>query len=464
MLGQSMKLSPREDREVQPRRSTSWRMIADTVTVGGWTSAVKVAGAFKVILAARMFGAGDAMDAFLIAFLLPSFFIDMLAGPLDAALIPTLIELRGKGEKTAAESLCQSVLGAVGVSFSLAAMASIATSGWFLPLLASSFTPAKLASTQWLLLIMIAVVPLTGLSATWRAVLNSEHRFAYSAAVPLLTPVLSIVAILVAGKQYGVTALAVGTLAGSTLEAIAAGVGAKLAGYAVIIPRIAGVTNALRQVAEQYAPLVAVTLVMTGSAIVDQGMAARLGSGTVAALSYGTRLLGVLIVVGPTAMATAVLPHLSKRALEQPAAVRKTLRTYCLLVFAVILPVTAVLMYLSEPIIRLLFQNGVFSEEATHLVSNVQRASILQLPLAVLLALEIRLTSALKKNALLYQVAGLSLVLTFAFDLLFMRWWGVVGIALAGVAIRLVSTLYLSCKIAILQPSSPGIPSDDRVI
>src|SRR5690349_25033045 len=97
-----------------PRRFTSWRMLADTVTVGGWTSLAKLAGAVKLILAARLFGAGDAMDAYLIAFLLPSFFIDMLASPLDSALIPTLIELREKHGKEAAEQLYRSTLAAAG--------------------------------------------------------------------------------------------------------------------------------------------------------------------------------------------------------------------------------------------------------------------------------------------------------------------------------------------------------------
>jgi Na+-driven multidrug efflux pump len=83
------------------------------------------------------------------------------------------------------------------------------------------------------------------------------------------------------------------------------------------------------------------------------------------------------------------------------------------------------------------------------LVAVVQRASLLQLPIAVLLALEIRLTSAFKANRLLYRVAVLSLALTLVLDYTFMRWWGVVGIALAGFAIRLVSSLYLSCKISL---------------
>lgn len=459
-----MKPGPEHSREAPPRRSNSWRMLADTMTVGGWTVAVKVAGAVKVILAARLFGAGDEMDAYLIAFLLPSFFMDMLAGPLDSALIPALVELREKREKAAAESLYRAALAAAGAGFLMAAVAAAATSGWFLPLLASSFTPAKLASTQQLMLLMIAVVPLSGLAATWRAVLNSEHQFAYAAAVPLITPILSIAVLIAAGKQYGVLALAIGTIAGAVLEAMAGAVGVKRAGYA-IIPRWTGATGALRQVAGQYAPLVAVALVMTGSALVDQGMAARLGSGSVAALSYGTRLLAVLITIGPTAVGTAVLPHISAGVvLGEPGAVRRTLRTYGIFILAVILPATAVLIYFSEPIIRILFQTGRFDPASTHLVSSVQRASLLQLPIAVLLALEIRLTSALKANRVLYRVAELSLLLTFVIDLILMRWFGVVGIALAGVAIRLVSSLYLSCKIGALGSDTPGFQSVNRLI
>jgi putative peptidoglycan lipid II flippase len=442
---------PSEYRRETGHRSSSWRMLADTATVGGWTTAVKVAGAVKVILAARLFGAGDAMDAFLIAFLLPAFFMDMLAGPLDSALIPALIELRQKQAKAAAEALYSNVLATAGAAFLVAALAAAAVSGLVLPLLAPSFTPDKLALTRQLLLVMIAVVPLSGLAATWRAVLNSEHQFAYSAAVPLITPAASIVALLAGGKQYGVMALAIATLTGGTLEAIAAGIGVQRAGYSMV-PRWAGITASLRQVAHQYAPLVAVTLVITGTSLVDQGMAARLGSGSVAALSYGTRLLGVLIVIGPTAVGTAVLPHLSAGAtLSDPRVLGRTLRNYGLAILAVILPVTAGFMYFSEPIIRVVFQTGAFSEAATHLVSAVQRASLLQLPIAVLLALEIRLTSALKANRLLYRVAALSLALTLVLDYAFMRWWGVVGIAFAGFAIRLVSSLYLSCKISALR-------------
>jgi putative peptidoglycan lipid II flippase len=462
-LGEPMKTALEKSNTASPRRFTTWRMLADTVTVGGWTTVSKLAGAVKLILAARLFGAGDAMDAYLIAFLLPSFFVDMFAGPLDSALIPTLIEVREQRGKAAAEELYRSTLAAAGAGLLLASAMVAAASALILPIVASSFAPAKLGYTRELLLMMIAVVPLSALASTWRAVLNSEHHFAYSAAVPAISPLVSIFALFAAGKQYGVLALAVATLTGGMLEAILAGLGVKRMGYA-IIPRWAGVTPALRQVATQYAPLVAITLVMTGSALVDQSVAARLGSGSVAALSYGTRLLGVLVVIGPTAMGTAVLPHISAATvLAEPAALRRTFRRYGFFVLAVILPVTVAFIYFSEPIIRLLFQKGAFDAAATHLVSNVQRAALLQLPIAVLLALEIRLSSARKANRLLYRVAALSLLLTIVLDVLFMRWWGVVGIALAGLFTRVVSSLYLSCKFAGPSAPSTGITANDRV-
>src|SRR5438552_4455681 len=221
-------------RAADTRRLTSWRMLADTATVGGWTAAVKVLGAVKVILAARMFGASDAMDAYLIAFLVPSCFIDIFAAPLDSALIPSLIELRETKGRTEAQALYATVLAGAGSALLAAALLVAVLSGLLLPLLASGFPSAKLALTQQLLLVMMVVVPLSGLSSTWRAVLNSELQFGYAAAVPAVTPMASILALVLYGQQYGVLALAIGTLAGGCLEAVLAGAGVKRLGYAVL--------------------------------------------------------------------------------------------------------------------------------------------------------------------------------------------------------------------------------------
>src|SRR6185295_9905069 len=126
-----------------------------------------------------------------------------------------------------------------------------------------------------------------------------------------------------------------------------------------------------------------------------------------------------------------------------------------------ILPAIAVLTYFSEPIVRILFQRGAFGESATHLVSTVQNWSLLQVPFAVFLALGIRITSGLRANRILYSVAALNLGLTLVLDALMMRWQGVAGIPLAGAVVRLVSALYLSCKIYDLYRARTGFKPGD---
>ncbi|HEX3726851.1 MAG TPA: hypothetical protein VHV08_11440, partial [Pirellulales bacterium] len=55
------------------------------------TVLVKLAAFFKDLLVARSFGAGDELDAFLIAFLVPSFGVTVLASSFAPAFMPSYI-------------------------------------------------------------------------------------------------------------------------------------------------------------------------------------------------------------------------------------------------------------------------------------------------------------------------------------------------------------------------------------
>ena len=72
------------------------------------------------------------------------------------------------------------------------------------------------------------------------------------------------------------------------------------AGNCRAYPRAAAVSpwrnsgSASRRVFLQYVPVASSNVIMGGSSVVDQMMAATLGSGSVSALNYGTRLVGVI--------------------------------------------------------------------------------------------------------------------------------------------------------------------------
>src|SRR5215212_8536590 len=74
--------------------SINYRIFNAFVIVGGITFGVKIVSAGKEIIVAASFGTGDAIDAFLIAFILPIYVISIVAGSFSAALIPTYIQVQ----------------------------------------------------------------------------------------------------------------------------------------------------------------------------------------------------------------------------------------------------------------------------------------------------------------------------------------------------------------------------------
>src|SRR5260221_12156557 len=92
------------------RRSVQWRIFANTLTVAGFTALVKVCGAAKIVVTAGYFGTADTLDAFLIAFLIPSFVAEVAAGSLGPSLIPTLIEVGERCGEDSARKLWGGVL------------------------------------------------------------------------------------------------------------------------------------------------------------------------------------------------------------------------------------------------------------------------------------------------------------------------------------------------------------------
>src|ERR1700752_2317576 len=197
------------------RAPARWRILSDAAVVGAFLAVAKAAGAIKVILIARTFGATDIVDAFLIAFVLPAFFMDVVAGPLGAALIPTLIEVRERDGTAAARKLHANLTtGMFGVmcllALTLALLAPV-----IVPLLGSGFPPDKLLLTRSAFYWLLPLLPLCALGVSWRAALNATERFAIPAMGVAATPVVLTLLLITVGSQWGIRLLIGGTVAGN---------------------------------------------------------------------------------------------------------------------------------------------------------------------------------------------------------------------------------------------------------
>jgi putative peptidoglycan lipid II flippase len=437
-----------------PTRAVSWRVLLQMITVGVWTGIVKIAGALRVIVTARAFGTTDGLDAYLAAFLLPAFVADTLAGSLTSSLIPTFIEVRELEGRAASERLYRSVLSAATALLASAALIVGVAAPWIFRLLASNFDPNKIALACSLFWVMLPTIPLAALATPWRAILNTEGRFALPAILPAFQPIASIALLFAFGRTWGVYTLALGTLIGVAAETALLGLAMHRRGHP-ILPRWFGRDRAFSQVLAEYAPAISSAILLAGTPLIDQSIAAMLGPGSVAALNYGTRISAVLIVMGPSAVATAILPHFSRLTISADwEHLRQSLKSYATIILAFTLPAIALLIVFSEPIVRLVYQRGEFTTGATGLVTRVQRFAMLQIPIGMVMALALRLVSSIKANRLLVRVAAFYILANITLDYTLARTMGIAGITLSSAIVQFAALLYLFRRMRTRLPAS----------
>jgi putative peptidoglycan lipid II flippase len=423
--------------------STNRKIFRAALTIAVVSTLARGGAVFKDLVIAHIFGRSDALDAFLIAFLLPAFVLNLVMGSLGSALIPVLIETRQKSGAEAEQKLLSSMM-LLSMSFLILIAALLGLfAPFYLPFLGSNFSRDKLLLTREILYCILPFVVFSGLATFVSGVLSAYKKFALPALVPIATPLITIAAILCAPKSWSVFTLAIGVVAGGFLEAAILLRLLKTCGMHFRL-RWYGLDADVRSVLRQYAPVLAGSVLMCSTTVVDQAMAAMLPSGSVAALSYANKIVALLVAIGATALSTAALPYFSHMVAEQDwAGCRHTLKRYTALTLATTVPLTLALIALSHPLIRLVFQRGAFTAVDTDLVSHVQVFYFIQIPFYMCGMLFVRFLSSIRRNDVLMYGSAISLALDISLNLVLMRRMGIAGIALSTSLVYVVAFVIL---------------------
>ncbi len=422
--------------------SINHKIFSAAIIVAGGTAFVKVIAVVKELIVAAQFGTADELDAFLIALIIPSTIITIIAGSFNSALIPTYIKVREQeGQQAAQQLFSGATIWSIGLLLITTGLV-IMGSPFYLPYLTSGFSPQKLDLTYHLLWSISPMILFAGINATWCAILSAGERFALIALVPTLTPAIAIV-LLLTTKSLGVFNLSIGMVLGQLLEIIIVGRALRNQGIS-LFPKWHGFDDNLRQVASQYLPMIGASFFMTGSGLIDQAMAAMLPSGSIAALGYSEKIIMLPIVIASTGLSTAVIPYFSQMfARNDWKGLRQSLNTYLGLIFAVTVPCVGLIILFSEQIVRMLLERGSFTAENTHLVSQIQACFALEIPFYISCILVVRLSAAMQMGKIIMWGSAANMVVNISLNYLLMQWWGVVGIALSTSCVYLFSFLFL---------------------
>ena len=420
--------------------STSEHLARSAGVTGVATLTSRILGLVRDQILAALFGAGNEMDAFIVAFRIPNLVRDLFAeGAMSSALVPTFtryLTLHGKREAWRLGNnvlnvllLITGVLVVIGMLFAEPLVTAYAGD--------YASVPGKLALTVRMTRVMLPFLTTVAIAAAAMGMLNSLHHYFWPALSPAMFNVATIVCafalvpLMPAIGEPPIMAIAIAALVGGIGQAVIKWPSLHREGFRyelVFDPHDAG----LKQVLLLMGPG---TLGLAASQInifINTLLATSQGTGAVSWLTYAFRLMYLPIGLFGVSIGTAVLPAVSYHvAADDAAGARVTLSRGLAMMFMVNVPATIGLIALATPIVRLLFERGHFLPADT----DATAAAVRMYALGLVGYSAARIASptfyALGRSRVPVFVSVATIALNVALSVVLVRAMGFLGLALA---------------------------------
>ena len=343
-------------------------------SAGSATMASRLLGLVREQVLAAIFGAGNAMDAFLVAFRIPNLVRDLFAeGAMSAAFVPTFTRHLTRQGRASAWRLANMVITALLLITGLVVVLGIVFARPLVTAFAADFAlePGKLELTVTLTRVMLPFLPLVAVAAATMGMLNSLHRFFIPALSPAMFNVaiiacaLVLVPLMPALGQPAIMAIAIGAVVGGVAQAALQWPSLRREGYR-FRPALDFRDEGLLRVLILMGPGTVGLAATQVNLFVNTVLATSEGTGAVSWLNYAFRLMYLPIGLFGVSIATAALPSLSRDAArDQLAGMRQTISAGLRLMLMLNVPAAIGLIVLASPIVQLIFERGRFTPDDT---------------------------------------------------------------------------------------------------
>ena len=341
-------------------------LLKSTGVVGASTTASRVFGFVRDVVIAQAFGASAGADAFFVAFRIPNFLRRLFAeGAFSQAFVPVLSNYRAQRDIAEVRDLASHVSGALIGALTVVTVAGVVAAPVLVAVFAPGFVsdPEKYALAVEMVRITFPYAFFISLVAFAGGILNTYGRFA----VPAFTPVLLNLCLIGAALWLApvldvpVVALAWGVLAAGIVQLAFQFPFLSALGM-LVRPRLRRAHKGVARVVSLILPAVFGVSVSQINLLVDTMIASFLVTGSVSWLYFSDRMVEFPLGVFGIALATVILPHLSRQhAGAARGSFSDTLDWSLRLVVLIATPAAVGLGVLAAPILTTLFQYGEFS-------------------------------------------------------------------------------------------------------
>jgi putative peptidoglycan lipid II flippase len=400
-------------------------------------AAATLTGFLRQAVLAHQLGAGRAADIYLVAFALPEFVFIALPVVLSPAFLPIFAGLRRRnGEKIAWSFWRRAAIALFAFLVGLSIFAAIGAR-YYLTWLSPGFEAQERAQAIQAARLMLPALGVMGLATLVSIALQVYRRFARPAfftAVYNLTFVATLLALPVENTLFraawGVTLGALAVLIFQFPVLYLRHRSAALdhnSGQPELATQ-AEVARAAKLAAWMFAGYGVHHFIL----FVDRAMATSLGHGSAAALHYALHLALAVGQLSGLAVSTVLFPKLAElidRGDLESA--RQSVAAALQLVWMIALPASAGLAVLRQPIVRILFERGAFDQVATNAVSAALAWYALAVLADALCQPLWRVLYAKYQMGKVLAVNGLQTGVRLLANLIFISFWGYIGLAVS---------------------------------
>ncbi len=352
-----------------PRRGAEYErdsthLIRASAIVSALGLAWKAVGVVREAASAAIFGAGRAMDAFVVARTIPDMFSTWIEAPVRSAIVPLFSRRLHQEGEAAAWKAASNIINTLAVLLLPVTLLLFLSAGLMVRALSSGFRDeAAWDESARLTQVLAASVLFSVLAVVLGSLSNVYRRQFVPALGRVLNGVFVLLGVVVLGPRLGVAGYAWGILAGSLVYLLM---------QADVIwqhRRHYRLTLDVRapEVRELFAVALPLFIGLTGTRIdvlLDRNFASFLPPGTMAVLAYATILSAMVTDLVIATSHSVLLPHFSQLMAERRfAEVRvrlvQAIHGYCLLAFGV----TAITIGAARPLVDLVLARGRFTAE-----------------------------------------------------------------------------------------------------
>jgi putative peptidoglycan lipid II flippase len=352
----------------------SGRIFKSTLVTGTATLVSRITGLLREIVYAVGFGASAFMDAWLVAFKIPNFLRRLFAeGSFSQAFVPVISEYKHKRSQDEVRALVEDVAGTFAVILFVITLVGVVAA----PLIILAFAPgwhdepdkwhAATSMLRWTFPYLLFI----SLSALFSGVLNSYSRFALPAYTQvIMNIVMIIVTVWIApNTENPGIALAMGVFVSGLLQ-LAFQVPAVMRLGLFRWPRWKPAAEGVRRIGRLMLPGIFGSSVAQVSLMLDTIVVSFLVTGSVSWLYYADRLMEFPLGVFSIALATVILPSLSRHhAAESMEHFTGTLDWALRLVIVLVSPAAVAMLVFAGPLTATTFGYGKFDAHAVEMAT-----------------------------------------------------------------------------------------------